>query len=367
MAPGYRSDIISKAIIPKSNNKLVEYKASTPVSQRFYDFLQGPIVAKASEALIQAAPTTVQRFAPLAKQYLNDRVEGALAEHDHAKKEDTGFVERNPRGPISAAPPAPPNYPSININNANYQNMAYYRKKSYRRKGGRKRAAPFRKGYDRRNVGEMRFHSLSRKTPNEMKYVDNTALTGSFTAGVGTITQFGGSAPLLNCPLTQGAGASQRLGRHAFIKSIQIKGWMMIDWTSGSTNNNTARPMCWLVLDRQANGANPVNGATDIFTSTDPDVCLLNMSNTKRFKIMKKWECTLEPSNSDVNGASNNSSCMIDYFTKCNIKIDFKSSTATCGITDIESNNLLIFMGCGGIPAAAVLSASIQVRLRFQD
>jgi len=159
------------------------------------------------------------------------------------------------------------------------------------------------------------------------------------------------------CLIPQGDTESTRDGRLAVIKSIQISAFATC---SPAASANMANYAClWLVLDTQANGA--AAAATDVMTSTTTALAMINLNNSMRFKILKKWRI---PFNGTAGATTAYCSQVrtIDYFQRCNIPIDWSSTTGA--ITEIRSNN--IFLLAGSAAQDDLVSLTGICRLRFQ-
>jgi len=176
---------------------------------------------------------------------------------------------------------------------------------------GKYRKRKFRKGYSRSSGFYGRFGGAS----GEDKFFD-TAL--SFTFDSTAIVPATGQLTLI----PQGVTESTRVGRKCTITSIYI---------IGSVNNApaasaTASVMCYLylILDTQTNGA--AAATTDVFTSASLQSAMRNLSNESRFRVLKKFRLSFN-SNAGVSAAFNSYRRDIKYFKKCNIPIEYSSTT----------------------------------------
>lgn len=138
--------------------------------------------------------------------------------------------------------------------------------------------------------------------------------------------------------IPQGDTESTRDGRLAYIKSIQMRGNLTYVPAAGAT----AATQCtmYLVLDTQANGA--AAAVTDVFTSTAVETQLINLNNSGRFRVLKRWDFRFA-SPAGVSTAYNNVVVPFNFYKRCNIKIDWSSTTGA--ITEIRSNNLFLIAG----------------------
>jgi len=204
-------------------------------------------------------------------------------------------------------------------------------------------------GYTRASGYYGRF-SRSSSDDGELKFFD-TALAWDYdTTGEQVVT--GGS---LNA-IAQGDAQNNRIGRKCVIKSIQIRGYNYFVPTTTATAS--ALVNMYLVLDTQANGSPPA--ATDLFESTQLTTSMLNLSNSNRFRILKRWVVAFN-SNAGATTAYNNVVKPLEFSMKCNIPIEFSGTT---GVTaEVRSNNLSII--AGAVLQDDKVSFTGTCRLRF--
>lgn len=158
--------------------------------------------------------------------------------------------------------------------------------------------------------------------------------------------------------IPQGDTESTRDGRMASIKSIQIRAVGIFAPAAAAT----AATNTWLyvVLDKQANGA--AAAVTDVFTSTGLHSALLNLNNSGRFVILKKFHHRwVAPAG--VTTAYNNVVQHIDWFAKCDVPIDWSSTTGA--ITEIRSNNVFLIAGSDG-QSDDLVTWTGNARVRFE-
>lgn len=184
----------------------------------------------------------------------------------------------------------------------------------------------------------------------ELKFFD-TALSWNFD----TTAEVPATGQLSLIP--QGDTESTRDGRKAVVKSVQIRGSVYVNPTTGGNVAGTAQ--IWLVLDTQANGA--AAAFTDVFTSTDVNSCMLNLNNSGRFKVLKHWILCWNPE-AGVTTAWNSKMIPVEYYQSLDVPIDW--SGATGAITEIRSNNLFLLAGQTGI-GDDVPTFTGTCRLRF--
>lgn len=157
--------------------------------------------------------------------------------------------------------------------------------------------------------------------------------------------------------IPQGDTGSTRDGRQATIKSVQIRGSAL--FTPGASASATCIAYLYLVLDKQANGA-PA-GITDVFTTAVMDSNLLNLNNSDRFAILRKWVLPYV-AQAGATTAYNPSIKSIEFYKKCSIPMNFSGTTGA--ITEIRSNNL--FLMAGLVNQDDTVSFNGVCRLRFQ-
>jgi len=184
----------------------------------------------------------------------------------------------------------------------------------------------------------------------ELKSLD-TALSFNFDA-TGEVPATGQLALI-----PQGDTESTRDGRLAYIKSIQIRGVLTMNPAAAASGGDVCH--LYLVLDTQANGA--AAGITDVFTANTLATAFLNLNNSGRFKILKHWVLVYN-SSAGVTTAYNSVFAQLEYYKRCNIKMDWSSTTGA--ITEIRSNNL--FLCAGSAIGDDITNMTGNCRLRFQ-
>lgn len=189
---------------------------------------------------------------------------------------------------------------------------------------------------------------------SEQKFFD-TLLSGTIDA-TGEVAPGGGTSTGL-CLIPQGVTESTRVGRKCVIKSINMRGSLVLSNTIPSDHFNIA-----IVLDTQANGAYP--SYTDVF-ETDTPLSHLNLANSQRFRILKRWVMSLEANtyNSGA-GTYSNPRRIIKFYKRCNIPLEFSSTTGA--ITEIRSNNIFV-MWSSNTAGDDLTTADLNFRLRFED
>jgi len=185
---------------------------------------------------------------------------------------------------------------------------------------------------------------------NELKFFD-TAL--SFTTDATGEVPATGQLTLI----PQGVTESTRVGRKCVIKSIQLRAIL----TKAESAINVTTVYIYVVLDKQANGA--AAAVTDVVTSSNLAVGLINMANSERFVILKRIVVKCVPG-AGATTAFGNWSQAVDYYKKCNIPVEFSSTTGA--ITEIKSNNIFLLAGEDSQGDDAITCIG-NARLRFSD
>ncbi len=164
--------------------------------------------------------------------------------------------------------------------------------------------------------------------------------------------------------IPQGVTESTRVGRKCVIRSVQIRA--MLNLAPGAAATSQSTTWLYLVLDMQANGAAAVVGtAVGVLTSTTLSQGLINLSESGRFKILKRWVHDFNPS-AGATTALNGVSRHIDFFKQCNIPVEFNSTAGA--ITEIRSNNLFLIAGATGSGTFDdLITVNGVCRLRFSD
>lgn len=158
--------------------------------------------------------------------------------------------------------------------------------------------------------------------------------------------------------IPQGTTESTRIGGQCCIKSIQIKGNMTFVPGGDTVGSNTA--YMWLVLDKQCNGA--AAAFTDVLTSANPHQALINLNNSDRFVILKKWVWNFV-SQAGVQAAFSGQLKPMDFYKKVNIPIEYSSTTGA--ITEIRSNNIFLLAASRG--ADDLVTFAGITRVRYDD
>lgn len=243
---------------------------------------------------------------------------------------------------------------------SNYTQM--YRRRRTRGRwpaGGRAKFRGRRTGYGRRRVG---LYGRSWGTTKEKKFLD-TVLTHTPTND----NLWERAIDSLN-NLPQGAGVSDRLGEKVTLTTIGLNFDVYVNGVLSTGDETDPKRVCIaLVLDKQSNGTGGTVVAGDIFENTQSASSFLNMENSHRFKVLRRWDVIL---NSHYLGATTGheigyDSAMIKVHKKC--KIPIMQSGATATLAAIKSNNISVWMfssssGPGGVHKNATMNGRARVR-----
>lgn len=182
----------------------------------------------------------------------------------------------------------------------------------------------------------------------EMKFVDvatNITNLDSSTSNV-----------ILLSTIPQGASQSQRIGRKAWLDSIQVKGRIY------SSTTTTISGVRWaLVYDAQTNKSAPV--FTDVFNTATYD-CMKRDDNKNRFYILKdNIDVVIGNSTTPATGRE---SLVIDCFVKINKPIEF-ATAGTGAIGDTVSGGLFLVSIGEIVAGTAAAFMEFTSRLRYKD
>lgn len=209
-------------------------------------------------------------------------------------------------------------------------------------------SASLSRGYERRSGYYGRFTG-----PNaENKFFD-TALTFD----VDTTGEVPATGQLVLIP--QGVTESTRVGRKCVIKSVHMRG--NLNFVPGAAQFASSNIKICLVLDKQCNGA--AAAITDVLSANTVTTAFVNLANSERFVILKSFVYSFNPA-AGVQTAFNTVSQRIEFYKKCNIPIEYSSTTGA--ITEIRSNNLFLIAGGDG-NSDDLVQVRANCRVRFSD
>jgi len=193
------------------------------------------------------------------------------------------------------------------------------------------------------------------KKPNKILFQEDTAsgpeiknIDVNSTSAPPLTASF--SVPQLLNGVTQGSGATARLGRKILMKSFQIR------YTCSVVDGDDAsQHRIVVVYDKQTNGAAPI--ATDVFTVNDFN-SPLNLNNSDRFVVICD-EITESVQSSVINISGKR-------YVKMNMEV-------LCGgsgnaVADINSGSVYIFIANNASPTmGTVTSLFWYIRIRLCD
>lgn len=192
------------------------------------------------------------------------------------------------------------------------------------------------------------------------RYTGSSAENKFFDTAISFTADITGEVPAtgqLNL-IPQGVTESQRIGRKCTLKSLQIR---LNSFFDPAANNLPAILYLYVVLDTQANGA--AAAVTDVMTSSVMGTALLNLANSDRFVILKRY--TREFSlGAGVDGAYGAVSHTWNHYMKLNIPIEFSSTTGAIG--EIKSNNIFLLAGSDG-NTDDLITVTGTARVRYSD
>lgn len=158
------------------------------------------------------------------------------------------------------------------------------------------------------------------------------------------------------CLIPQGDTESTRDGRECRIKSIQIRATLIFTPAAAATASTSV--WLYVILDTQCNGA--AAAVTDVFSENTLHKAMINLANSKRFRILKRFRYTFN-SPAGATTAYNTVTKHIDWFKKCDIPMVFSSTSGA--ITEIRTNN--VFLMAGSDVSDDTVSCGGNCRLRF--
>ena len=132
------------------------------------------------------------------------------------------------------------------------------------------------------------------------------------------------------------------------VKEIEIKINMQAAWAYVGATVPSAAGISYrvdLILDKQANGAVPLGA--DIYDTlvagVSPENRFMNLLNSDRFSLVKRWEGDINPPSFIVPDATGSTLIVgrdLRLKKKCSIRVELTPNAAPT-ILDVKSNNLL--------------------------
>lgn len=191
----------------------------------------------------------------------------------------------------------------------------------------------------------------------EKKYFDtayastNITLAGVFTTSWNLIPQ--------------GTTKNTRIGNKCTVTNINVHGFIAL--ANQLANNVLGDKVRWIVfVDRQANGAVPaaISDLIQTMPGAGADVhSFRNMDNVERFVILKDKTYVLNQGSQSGALGSSQTIREIKMNKKCNIPLEFSSTTGA--ITEVRSNNIMsLFINTAGNSLSAY---ALTVRVKYTD
>ncbi len=226
------------------------------------------------------------------------------------------------------------------------------RKRTYTKRNGTRSAITKRqRGFVRTSGFYGRFNGNG--SNGELKFHDIDFDDGAIAAD-GTI---GAAGTLIIIP--QGVTEITRVGRRCTIKSILWRYNITLFTQASVGADDIVRVI--LYLDKQCNGA--IATITDIAESDDWK-SFNNLANSGRFSILMDRTHIIAKNNGAGNGTANDTGTAeynYSFYKKCNIPIEYSSTTGA--LTEIRSNNINVLL----FSKAGLTGFISKFRFRFHD
>lgn len=228
-----------------------------------------------------------------------------------------------------------------------------------KRKRSNSNAAPSGKNVKKKKIS---YKPYILKSTSELKYYDSIITnysvdtTGEIVPITTSTSGSGSTGTLVQVP--QGDKDFERNGRKIVISKINYKGVLTTD---GAALSGTVIQLC-LVLDRQCNGALP--SYTTIY-ETNSFNSYMNLSNSKRFKILAKERFEINPNTNITTTTTLTQTHNIEGTIKCNIPIEYDNTVSTGALSSIRSNNL--FWVAISSTTDDLSGLNLTTRLRIKD
>ena len=184
-------------------------------------------------------------------------------------------------------------------------------------------------------------YSRSRPLGPELKWFDVNTPNSIVGFGLATLIQ------AQHCPFS-GTGPNQRIGRTIVVKEIEIKINMQAAWAYVGATVPSAAGISYRRSHsgQQANGAVPLGA--DIYDTlvagVSPENRFMNLLNSDRFSLVKRWEGDINPPSFIVPDATGSTLIVgrdLRLKKKCSIRVELTPNAAPT-ILDVKSNNLLL-------------------------
>ncbi len=162
--------------------------------------------------------------------------------------------------------------------------------------------------------------------------------------------------------IPEGNGESDRIGRKVTVRKISVRGNIELS-ASTSASTTSATVLCYLVQDKQTNGAQFL--AADLL-DVDSFKSFRNLSNSSRFTVLAKKVFNLTVGGAAPSGAALVFGEYIQDLTfniNCNVPIEYDNSATTGAIGTVKTNNLYWVTQSSTSSTTIVANA----RLRYTD
>ena len=162
------------------------------------------------------------------------------------------------------------------------------------------------------------------------------------------------------------------------VKEIEIKINMQAAWAYVGATVPSAAGISYrvdLILDKQANkGRCPLEPtSTTLVAGVSPENRFMNLLNSDRFSLVKRWEGDINPPSFIVPDATGSTLIVgrdLRLKKKCSIRVELTPNAAPT-ILDVKSNNLLLVFSSSNQNAGGALGVEVvntsDTRIRFQD
>lgn len=178
----------------------------------------------------------------------------------------------------------------------------------------------------------------------EVKNIDTVPATGTFATATGTLTFLNGT--------TQGAAATNRLGRQFKMVSLLVRGTIqMAPTTTGSSGFRLI-----VFYDKQVNGAAPTAAQ---LLATDSIDGLMNLDNSRRFKIL----CDEQR---DCIGTAGPQALSFNIYRKMNLQTECNTGS-TGNVGDIQTGSVYALTYSNANTGVAAATSNLRARIRFVD
>lgn len=209
-------------------------------------------------------------------------------------------------------------------------------------------------GYTRTGGYYGRFGQTAKRLGNiaERKFFD-TALAFSLDA----TPEVPATGQLVLIP--QGDTESTRDGRQCTVESIRILADLV--FTPGAAATASLVSTIILVQDTQTNGAAALPGDVYLGGVANLTYANINLANSSRFKILKKWTHLWNPQ-AGATTAYNTIVKHIDWYKRCRIPLVYSSTAGA--ITELRTNNLFLLAQSNGADDIVTVAGTCRIRFR---